>query len=59
VLHDAVGPGVGYNKPAMPPLNKYIEMIVSQVYTPSDFFLQVMGTLNTGKRLEELMDNLE
>lgn len=54
-----MGPRVPYNPPIRPPLGKYVEVIVSQVYSPSSFFLQVMANDNTGKRLEELMDLLE
>ena len=58
-LHDAVGPGVQYNTPNRPPLQRYLEVIVSQIYNPSNFYIQVMANENTGKRLEELMDQLE
>lgn len=57
--YDAVGPGVAYNPPLRPPLKQYIEAIVSHVYHPSRFYVQVMPDANTGKRFEELMDNLE
>lgn len=58
-MQDAVGPGVCYNPPLSPPMNRYIEVIVSHVNSPDDFYLQIMANDNSGKRLEELMDLLE
>jgi hypothetical protein len=58
-LFDAVGPGVQYNPAIRPPFGQYIEVRVSQVYNPDNFYVQGMANENTGKRLEELMDLLE
>ena len=56
---DIIGPGVLYRRPAKCPMHQYIEMIVSHIYSPDDFYVQLLTLENTGNALEELNDRIK
>ena len=59
---DAVGPGEGFHIQPLPDFDcsgiQYVEVFVSNIDTPSRFWLQLRGR-STTDQLEELMDQLE
>ncbi|XP_062610379.1 tudor domain-containing protein 5-like [Saccostrea cucullata] len=58
VPSDAIGPGCSYTQIDLPPCNTWIEIYISNVASPGQFWFQLRGP-KTSLALEKLMNHLE